>query len=216
MLTPKRYELETYYLSLLSSLTYIGFAFGLVTGNLLSAKIGRKKCFMVMCFWAILGAIICITSTTNKWQMVLGRIISYVYIGMELALVPVTQSELVPAAVRGATVGTYQSALLVGQLIAALMCRGTGELTDDKSWRIPLGMLFIIPTIMLCTIWYIPESPRWLLQKDRPEEAMRNLTLLRKGKFSEEQILQEYQEFQSTLNVTTEKGSFTELFQGSE
>ncbi|CAN9117288.1 unnamed protein product [Alternaria alternata] len=211
----KSYELETYYLSLLSSLTYIGFTFGLVTGNILSAKIGRKKCFMVMCFWAILGAIICITTTTNKWQMVVGRIVSYVYIGMELALVPVTQSELVPAPVRGATVGTYQSALLIGQLIASLICRGTGNIDDDRSWRIPLGILFIIPTIMLCAVWYIPESPRWLLQKDRPEEAIANLRLLRQGKFTEEEIQQEYREFQGTLNATAKKGRFIELFQGT-
>lgn len=168
-----------------------------------------------MCFWAILGAIICITTTRNKWQMVVGRIVSYVYIGMELALVPVTQSELVPAPVRGATVGTYQSALLIGQLIASLVCRGTGNIDDDRSWRIPLGILFIIPTIMLCAVWYIPESPRWLLQKDRPEEAIANLRLLRQGKFTEEEIQQEYREFQGTLNATAKRGRFIELFQGS-
>lgn len=171
---------------------------------------------MIMCFWAILGTIICITSTTNKWQMVVGRIIAYVYIGMELALVPVTQSELVPAAVRGATVGTYQSSLLAGHLIASLICRGTGDMRDDRSWRIPLGLLFVIPTIMLCAVWYIPESPRWLLQKGRPEEAMANLRLLRQGKFTDEQILEEYREFQSTLDITVEKGAFVELFQKSK
>ena len=167
-----------------------------------------------MCLYAIAGTIVCITSKHNKWQMVVGRIIAYVYIGMELALVPVTQSELVPAAVRGATVGTYQSSLLFGSLIGSLICRGTGQLTGDEAWRIPLGMLFIIPTVMLCTVWYIPESPRWLLQKGRCEEAMVNLRLLREGKYSEEDILAEFQEFQSTLNATVKKGRMVELFNG--
>jgi len=148
--------------------------------------------------------------------MIAGRILAYVYIGMELALVPVTQSELVPAPVRGAVVGTYQSALLVGQLLGSLICRGTGELAGDKSWRIPLGLLFIIPVTMLCSVWYIPESPRWLLMKDRPEQAMENLRLLRQGKFTEEQIQQEFREFQSTLNATVKKGKFSEMFQGSK
>ena len=40
--------------------------------------------------------------------------------------------------------------------------------------------------------------------------------LLKQGKFTEEEIRQEYQEFQSTLNVTVEKGRFIELFQGSK
>jgi MFS family permease len=151
---------------------------------------------------------------TNKWQMVVARIVSYVYIGMELALVPVTQSELIPAPVRGATVGTYHSALLIGQLIASLICRSTGDINDGSYWRIPLGILFIIPAIMLCTVWYIPESPRWLLQTDSPEEAIKNLRLWRQGKFTEEEIQQEYRGFQSTLNMTVEKGRFIELFQG--
>lgn len=169
-----------------------------------------------MCFYAILGTLVCITSTTNKWQMVAGRIIANVYIGMELALVPVTQAELVPAPVRGATIGTYQTGLLIGQLTASLICRGTGQLTGDKSWRIPFGIMFVIPTTMLCSVWYIPESPRWLLMKDRPEQAMINLRLLRQGKFTEDEIQQEFREFQSTLNLTVDKGSFMELFQGSE
>jgi SP family sugar:H+ symporter-like MFS transporter len=216
LLTGHRYQLETYYLSLLGSLTYIGFALGLVTGNILSARIGRKKCFMIMCFYAILGTIVCITSTTNKWQMIAGRIIAYVYIGMELALVPVTQTELVPASVRGATVGTYQSALLLGQLLGAVICRGTAEMADDRSWRVPLGLLFVIPTFMLCAVWYIPESPRWLLQKGRNDEALNNLRLLRQGKFTEEQIMQEYIECQSTLSATVDKGNFMEMFQSSK
>ncbi|KAH7072591.1 hypothetical protein FB567DRAFT_612162 [Paraphoma chrysanthemicola] len=211
----RRYQLETYYLSLLGSLTYIGFVFGLVTGNFLSAKIGRKKCFAVMCFWAILGTIVCITTETNKWQMVAGRMIAYVYIGMELALVPVTQSELVPAAVRGAVVGTYQSSLLFGSLIGSVICRGTGDLAGAMSWRVPMGMLFVIPSVMLCSVWYIPESPRWLLMKNRPEDAMENLRLLRQGRFTDEQIQQEFREFQSTLNATVKKGTFSEMFQGT-
>lgn len=108
----KTYYLETTYLSLLNSINYIGFAFGLVTGNLLSRWRGRRIALFIMCFWAIIGAIILITAH-HPTQMIVGRTVAYIYIGMELALVPVLQSELVPAEVRGFVVGTYQSGLLV-------------------------------------------------------------------------------------------------------
>lgn len=110
--TKGAYEIESYFLSLLNSLNYIGFAVGLVSGNIISRKWGRRVCMLVMSGWAIVAAIILVTSQ-HREQMLAGRIIAYVYIGMELALVPVLQSELVPARVRGFVVGTYQSALLV-------------------------------------------------------------------------------------------------------
>ncbi|RYP77133.1 hypothetical protein DL771_001423 [Monosporascus sp. 5C6A] len=94
-----QYKLETYYLSLLNCLTYIGFVFGLVTGNYISRRWGRKRCMFIMCAWAIFGPIILLTPHTRQ-QMLAGQIVAYVYVGMELALVPVLQSELTPAPVR--------------------------------------------------------------------------------------------------------------------
>ena len=67
-----------------------------------------------MCLWALLGAVILVTAR-HKEQMLAGRIVAYVYIGMELAIVPVLQSELTPAPIRGLVVGTYQSGLLVSR-----------------------------------------------------------------------------------------------------
>lgn len=57
-------------------------------------------CMFSMCIYALVGATIMVTAR-HKIQLLVGRVIAYVYIGMELAVVPVTQSELVPASVRG-------------------------------------------------------------------------------------------------------------------
>ncbi|RYP01161.1 hypothetical protein DL764_006284 [Monosporascus ibericus] len=193
-----QYELETYYLSLLNSLTYIGFAFGLVTGNYISRRWGRKKCMFIMCAWAIVGAIILLTSDR-----------------MELALVPVLQSELTPAPVRGLVVGTYQSGLLLGQLIQSLICHATSALEGDRSWRIPLGLFFVIPTIIACGVWFMDESPRWLLIKGREEEARASLQALRQGKFSQAQIDAEPEEQKASLAMDAEKGNLKEIFFGT-
>lgn len=110
--TTKTYAIEPYFLSLLNSLTYVGFAFGLVTGSYISNRFGRRATMISMCIWAIIGAIILVTSHA-KAQMIVGRVIAYIYIGMELAVVPILQSEIVPAHVRGFVVGTYQIGILV-------------------------------------------------------------------------------------------------------
>jgi MFS family permease len=74
-----------------------------------------------MCIWAIAAAIIILTAERRE-QILAGRVIAYIYIGMELAVIPVLQSELVPKHVRGFIVGTYQSGILVSLSSKANYC----------------------------------------------------------------------------------------------
>ncbi|KAF9891506.1 hypothetical protein FE257_003973 [Aspergillus nanangensis] len=208
------YTINPSFLSLLNSLIFIGFAVGLVTGSFINRRFGRRMSMFVMCLWALVGATVLVTAD-NKAQMLAGRIVAYVYIGMELAVVPVLQSELVPARVRGFVVGTYQAGLLTGQLIMSLICRGTSVIEGDASWRIPLGLLYVIPSIVASLIWFMPESPRLLLMRDRPEKAFESLRKLRIGRFTDEEINQEFRELQDTINLTVDRGHWTEMFQGS-
>ncbi|KEF59383.1 uncharacterized protein A1O9_04227 [Exophiala aquamarina CBS 119918] len=208
----KTYVLESSYLSLLNSLTYIGFGFGVLSGSFISNRFGRRSCLWTMSIWAIIGAAIMVTAKVKE-QMMAGRIIAYVYIGMELSLVPVLQSELVPAEVRGFVVGTYASGLLTGQLIQNVITRATSELDGNKSWRIPLGLLFVIPILLLVGVKFVPESPRWLLIKNRREEALTALRQVREGTYSEAQIQAEFRSLQTTIDLTVEKGRFIEIFQ---
>lgn len=39
----------------------------------------------------------------------------------------------------------------------ACICRGTSDLTDDSSWRIPFGLFYVIPVIVGTLVWFIPE-----------------------------------------------------------
>jgi SP family sugar:H+ symporter-like MFS transporter len=107
-----KYAIEPYFLSLLNSLTYVGQVFGVILGGWLGRRWGRRMSFFTMCFWAVLSAILLVTAQ-SKEQMLVGRILNYIYIGQELATVPVMQSEIVPAHVRGFVVGTYQLGIMV-------------------------------------------------------------------------------------------------------
>ncbi|KAM5347734.1 hypothetical protein ACJ41O_007558 [Fusarium nematophilum] len=163
------YVLETVFLSLLNSVIFVGFVFGLLFGNLTSRRFGRRIAMFLMCFWALTSAVVLILSKTPT-QAIVGRTLTYVYIGMELALVPVLQSELVPAEARGFVVGTYQSGLL---------------------------------------------SPRWLLTRDRPDDAIKSLRLLRRGAYTDDEIESEFQNMQKAINTTVKKGTFMDMFRGT-
>lgn len=135
---------------------------------------------------------------------------------MELAVVPAFQSEIVPASARGFIVGTYQLSLIFGGFVINAVCKGTSGIQDNRAWRIPLGLFYIVPTIVLSLIFFTPESPRWLLKQGRTEEARENLRKLRVGRFTEEQIELEFRELEAALSreATFEKGKFREVFQG--
>jgi SP family sugar:H+ symporter-like MFS transporter len=118
-LNPKthKYHIDPYFLSLLNSLTYVGQVFGVVTGGYINRKYGRRPAFYVMSVWAITAAILLVTAQ-NKEQILVGRIVNYIYLGQELVTIPVMQSEIVPPKIRGMVVGTYQLGVMVRTIIS--------------------------------------------------------------------------------------------------
>lgn len=166
-----------------------------------------------MSCYALITATIAVTSKSRE-QIMAARVLNYVYVGMELAVVPAYQSEIVPGPVRGFIVGTYQLSLTIGGFIINCVCRGTSGLGDNRAWRIPIGLFYIVPSIILSLILFVPESPRWLALQGRNDEAKLNLRLLREGAFSEEEIDEQFAELQYALELEQEKGKFTEIFHG--
>jgi hypothetical protein len=67
--------------------------------------------------------------------------------------------------------GLFNESWYAGAIIAAGCTLGTFNRPDNWAWRIP-SIVQIAPSLLqLSTIWFIPESPRWLMSKDRHEEA---------------------------------------------
>ncbi|RDW85206.1 putative sugar transporter-1 [Coleophoma cylindrospora] len=209
----KTYHLETYFTSLFNSLQYIGFGVGVIIGSKVSSHFGRRWCMFSMSCWALVTATIAVTSS-SRWQILSARMLNYVYIGMELSVVPIYQSEIVPARARGFVVATYQLSLILGGLVINSVCRGTSTLPDNRAWRIPLGCFYIIPSIIISLIWFVPESPRWLLSKGRTDDARKAMNQLRAGTSTDEEIEAELAATQYTLDHELERGTFAELWQG--
>lgn len=100
------YGIPTKFLWYLNSFQYIGFAFGLVVGSYVSACFGRKWCIRSMSAYAVIIAIISVTSK-EKEQILSARVLNYVFIGMEMAVLPVFQAEITPAKARRFMVGAF-------------------------------------------------------------------------------------------------------------
>lgn len=212
----REYRIPAHFLSYLNSLQYIGFAFGLLLGSIISSKFGRKWCIRLMSGYALITATIAVTSQ-KKEQILSARVLNYIFIGMEMSVIPVFQAEITPARARGLVVGAFQLSLAVGGLIIHIITNSTSDRENSSAWRIPVGLFFIFPAIVGTLINFVPESPRWLLSQSKGKEALQSLTKLRQGKFSEEEIMEEYKEIEVSLKeLELRDGTYLDLLKGTD
>lgn len=94
---------------------------------------------------------------------------------------PNYQSECAPAKIRGSLINAYQFFLLVGGVLTATANWGLESRTDRWAYRVVLILQFIVPILMLIGGFILPESPRWLVGAGKDAEALKVLTLLRRG-----------------------------------
>jgi SP family sugar:H+ symporter-like MFS transporter len=89
------------------------------------------------------------------------------------------QAELVPAGMRASTVSSLQFSIIAGGLIATGINTAFSTGTTNAAWRIPVGMTFVSPTLVLMLLPFLPDAPRWLLFKGRREDAIKTLRMVR-------------------------------------
>ena len=81
--------------------------------------------------------------------------------GFTMIVVPIYQAECAPKSVRGMLNSTLQLMVMVGQVVAAVVCLGTRTIKSDAGWQITVSMQLVAPTILFGLYFFVPESPRW-------------------------------------------------------
>lgn len=198
---------------MLNSIPLIGFALGVLFVSWLGEKYGRRVVFVFLNCTCLVG--VGITYSAKSFtQILIGRCLVQAYVGMENWLIPMYQSEIVPANIRGAIVGNYFTFKLIGSMIMAVVTNKTRDFAGSLCWKIPIGAMFAVPAMSLLLCYFIPESPRWLLRKDNHEEAHRVLEYIYDGNPNAD-IDHELQYLQQMLDAEPESGSWADLFRGT-
>lgn len=191
-----------YGIILLTVTTKLGAFFGAIVAFTFGDKLGRKKSVAIGLTCNLVGAILQIVSW-HLPQMIVGRIINGFGMGLTSSTCPVYQAECSKPRVRGKLVVVGSMSNTAAFCLANWMNYGLYFQGSALQWRFPLGFQLIFPVIVAIALLFSPESPRWLLLKDRHEEALEVIARL-EGKdktIHDPDVAAQFLSIQSTLEM---------------
>ena len=198
-LTP---ELESWVVSAVLAGGMVGpFVSGPLTDYL-----GRKKINILASLIFVVGSILTAIAP-NVVFLIGGRLLLGLAIGIVASTVPLYIAELAPKEKRGQLVTFFQLAITLGILLSYVV----GYLFEgqENAWRLMFWTGFIPAAVLFTGMFFVPESPRWLISKGRSEEALLVLNKLR----TPEQALEELKETEEILSEKPSgKGDWKILF----
>lgn len=99
-------------------------------------------------------------------------------------------------------VGLSQQMIGIGFIVSTWVGYGALQRPDMDSfqWRFPLAFQGLPAIFLVFGLFFFPESPRQLVEKDQEEEALKVLKRLRSGR-TEEEVRMEFQEIKDTINA---------------
>ena len=194
-----------------ASSALVGCVIGAWMAGFMSDQFGRKKTLIIS---AILFLISAIGTAVPKSLVtfIIFRIIGGVGVGAASMTSPMYIAEISPARIRGRMVSLNQFAIISGMLVVYFVnyfIEGAG----DEAWNITTGWRWMfgsesIPAvILLISLLFVPESPRWLLENGQRQKAMGILSKVDGSENANREIL----EIEKMLGM--EQGTFKELFQ---
>ncbi|GLI74372.1 hypothetical protein PoHVEF18_002609 [Penicillium ochrochloron] len=170
---------------------------------------GRKLPIIIGCLLMILGGFLG-AFCKDYGMYVAGRL--FLGFGNSLAQMasPVLLTEICHPQHRGKVTTIYNCLWNLGALVVAWIAWGTMYIENDWSWR-SLTILQVFPAVIqIALIWWVPESPRWLISKERYGEALQTLAYYHGNGDEHNATVQfEYREIKETirLEMTYQKNS---------
>uniref|UniRef100_A0A0D9XS01 Major facilitator superfamily (MFS) profile domain-containing protein n=1 Tax=Leersia perrieri TaxID=77586 RepID=A0A0D9XS01_9ORYZ len=144
-----------------------------------SDAVGRRPLLIASSLLYLAGGLIMLWSPSVS-VLLLARLVDGFGVGLAVTLVPVYISETSPPEIRGRLNTLPQFTGSGGMFLSYVMIFAMTVSSPSPNWRAMLGVLFV-PAVayLVVTVFFLPESPRWLVSKGRMKEARDVLEMLR-------------------------------------
>jgi len=179
---------DAFHGSVVMAMALWGTVFGALFGGIPTNKFGRKKTLIwigVFYFVSAIGS----SLVNDPYLFAFFRFIGGIGVGASTIAAPAYVSEISPANDRGRLVALYQFNIVLGILIAFLsnyLLRDIGE----NAWRWMIGIEAFPALIYTVLIFTVPNSPRWLISKNRDAKAREVLELINPDENPEKLLLE--------------------------
>lgn len=163
---------------LIVAMSLIGATLVTTFSGAVSDSLGRRPMLIISSVLYFVSSLVMLWSP-NVYILLLARLLDGFGIGLAVTLVPLYISETAPPEIRGLLNTLPQFTGSAGMFFSYCMVFGM-SLLNNPSWRLMLGVLSIPSLIYFgLTVFFLPESPRWLVSKGRMLEAKKVLQRLR-------------------------------------
>ncbi|KAJ9616119.1 hypothetical protein H2204_014063 [Knufia peltigerae] len=207
------FTLTTATKSLNTAISYVGGSCSSLIAGFIVDWAGRKKSILLSAVLTLIGAVIQ-AAAQNIGMFIAGRFIVGFGMGFAQTSCPTYVAETAPLKYRPLALGLYYACWGVGTLIASGVCYSTQHYSTNWAWRTP-SLVQIVPSILcFCVLILLPESPRWLIDQDRHDEALEVLAAVNAHGDKESPIvLLQFREISDTIAYEKSKElSFVESF----
>lgn len=196
----QQFGLDAYWEGFATGSLALGAIIGcLIAGNI-ADKFGRKKSLLVAAALFFISSL-CMAFSANKGLFISSRFLAGIGVGMASMLSPMYIAEIAPAALRGRMVAINQLTIVIGILITNIVNYSLRNIGDD-AWRWMFGLGTIPSGLFFIGALTLPESPRWLVNVERRDEALKILRKIGNDVFAETTL----SSIQSTSKSETKQG----------
>jgi len=200
----------------------LGCLAGSLVAGMLSDKFGRKRLLILSALLFVVSSLA--TGLANTFsQFVFWRIVGGAAIGIASNLSPMYIAEIAPAAIRGKLVSLNQLNIVIGIVLAQIVnwlvakpvaadataLEILNSWNGQHGWRWMFCLVAAPATMFLLGLFFVPESPRWLVKNGQRENARKILTRLG----GESSSAQAVADIEATLVNEIRKVNFRDLFE---